>query len=201
MALAHLWNVLYWQVNSMASLNDLRNGLVIRLNDKLYTITNCEHVKPGKGGAFARTKIKRVTDGAVLDRTFRSNETVEEVRLENREMQYMYSDGVNYIFMDNETYEEVSLSADLIGEASLYLKESENVTVKVEGDIPIIMELPIFVTLKIIETDPGVRGDTVSGGTKPATLETGAVVQVPLFVENQTVIKVDTRDGSYIERA
>jgi len=201
LALAHLWNVLYWQVNSMASLNDLRNGLVIRLNDKLYTITNCEHVKPGKGGAFARTKIKRVTDGAVLDRTFRSNETVEEVRLENREMQYMYSDGVNYMFMDNETYEEVSLSADLIGEASLYLKESENVTVKVEGDIPIIMELPIFVTLKIIETDPGVRGDTVSGGTKPATLETGAVVQVPLFVENQTVIKVDTRDGSYIERA
>ena len=182
MALAHLWNVLYWQVNSMASLNDLRNGLVIRLNDKLYTITNCEHVKPGKGGAFARTKIKRVTDGAVLDRTFRSNETVEEVRLENREMQYMYSDGVNYMFMDNETYEEVSLSADLIGEASLYLKESENVTVKVEGDIPIIMELPIFVTLKIIETDPGLRGDTVSGGTKPATLETGAVVQVPLFV-------------------
>ena len=201
MALAHLWNVLYWQVNSMASLNDLRNGLVIRLNDKLYTITNCEHVKPGKGGAFARTKVKRVTNGAVLDRTFRSNETVEEVRLENREMQYMYSDGVNYIFMDHETYEEVSLSADLIGEASLYLIESENITVKVEGDIPIIMELPIFVTLKIIETDPGVRGDTVSGGTKPATLETGAVVQVPLFVENQTMVKVDTRDGSYIERA
>lgn len=190
-----------WQVNSMASLNDLRNGLVIRLNDKLYTITNCEHVKPGKGGAFARTKIKRVTDGAVLDRTFRSNETVEEVRLENREMQYMYKDGISYVFMDNETYEEVSLSSDLIGEASLYLKEGENVTVKVEGNMPIIVELPIFVTLQIAETDPGVRGDTVSGGTKPATLETGAVVQVPLFVENQTVIKVDTRDGSYIERA
>ena len=185
----------------MASLNDLRNGLVIRLNDKLYTITNCEHVKPGKGGAFARTKIKRVTDGAVLDRTFRSNETVEEVRLENREMQYMYNDGVSYVFMDNGTYEEVSLSSDLIGEASLYLKEGENVTVKVEGHMPIIVELPIFVTLQIAETDPGLRGDTVSGGTKPATLETGAVVQVPLFVENQTVIKVDTRDGSYIERA
>ena len=185
----------------MASLNDLRNGLVIRLNDKLYTITNCEHVKPGKGGAFARTKIKRVTDGAVLDRTFRSNETVEEVRLENREMQYMYNDGVSYVFMDNGTYEEVSLSSDLIGEASLYLKEGENVTVKVEGNMPIIVELPIFVTLQIAETDPGLRGDTVSGGTKPATLETGAVVQVPLFVENQTVIKVDTRDGSYIERA
>ena len=190
-----------WQVNSMASLNDLRNGLVIRLNDKLYTITNGEHVKPGKGGAFARTKIKRVTNGAVLDRTFRSNETIEEVRLENREMQYMYNDGVSYVFMDNETYEEVSLSSDLIGEASLYLKEGENVTVKVEGNMPIIVELPIFVTLQIAETDPGVRGDTVSGGSKPATLETGAVVQVPLFVENQTVIKVDTRDGSYVERA
>ena len=190
-----------WQVNSMASLNDLRNGLVIRLNDKLYTITNCEHVKPGKGGAFARTKIKRVTDGAVLDRTFRSNETVEEVRLENSEMQYMYNDGVSYVFMYNGTYQEVSLSSDLIAQASLYLKEGENVTVKVEGDMPIIVELPIFVTLQIAETDPGVRGDTVSGGTKPATLETGAVVQVPLFVENQTVIKVDTRDGSYIERA
>ena len=190
-----------WQVNSMASLNDLRNGLVIRLNDKLYTITNCEHVKPGKGGAFARTKIKRVTNGAVLDRTFRSNETIEEVRLENREMQYMYNDGGSYVFMDNETYEEVSLSSDLIGEASLYLKEGENVTVKVEGNMPIIVELPIFVTLQIAETDPGVRGDTVSGGSKPATLETGAVVQVPLFVENQTVIKVDTRDGSYVERA
>ena len=185
----------------MASLNDLRNGLVIRLNDKLYTITNCEHVKPGKGSAFARTKIKRVVDGAVLDRTFRSNETVETVRLESREMQYMYTDGNNYAFMDNESYEEVDLSTELIGEANLYLKEGENVTVKMDGDIPITIELPIFVVLQIVETDPGLRGDTVSGGTKPAKLETGAVVQVPLFVENQTMIKVDTRDGSYVERA
>ncbi|MAJ73884.1 elongation factor P [Candidatus Poribacteria bacterium] len=185
----------------MASLNDLRNGLVIRLNDKLYTITNCEHVKPGKGSAFARTKIKRVVDGAVLDRTFRSNETVETVRLESREMQYMYTDGNNYAFMDNESYEEVDLSAELIGEAKLYLKEGENITVKMDGDIPITIELPIFVVLQIVETDPGLRGDTVSGGTKPARLETGAVVQVPLFVENQTMIKVDTRDGSYVERA
>ena len=185
----------------MASLNDLRNGLVIRLNDKLYTITNCEHVKPGKGSAFARTKIKRVVDGAVLYRTFRSNETVETVRLEGREMQYMYTDGNNYAFMDNESYEEVDLSAELIGEAKLYLKEGENITVKMDGDIPITIELPIFVVLQIVETDPGLRGDTVSGGTKPAKLETGAVVQVPLFVENQTTIKVDTRDGSYVERA
>ena len=185
----------------MASLNDLRNGLVIRLNDTLYTITNCDHVKPGKGSAFARTKIKRVVDGAVLDRTFRSNETVETVRLESREMQYMYTDGNDYAFMDNESFEEVTLSAELIGDAKLYLTEGENVTVKVDGDTPITVELPIFVVLQIVETDPGLRGDTVSGGTKPAKLKTGVVVQVPLFVENDTMIKVDTRDGSYVERA
>ena len=185
----------------MASLNDLRNGLVIRLNDTLYTITNCDHVKPGKGSAFARTKIKRVIDGAVLDRTFRSNETVETVRLESREMQYMYTDGNDYAFMDNESFEEVTLSAELIGDAKLYLTEGENVTVKVDGDTPITVELPIFVVLQIVETDPGLRGDTVSGGTKPAKLKTGVVVQVPLFVENHTMIKVDTRDGSYVERA
>jgi len=185
----------------MASLNDLRNGLVIRLNNTLYTITNCEHVKPGKGSAFARTKIKRVVDGAVLDRTFRSNETVETVRLESREMQYMYTDGNDYAFMDNESFEEVTLSAELIGDAKLYLTEGENVTVKVDGDTPITVELPIFVVLQIVETDPGLRGDTVSGGTKPAKLKTGVVVQVPLFVENDTMIKVDTRDGSYVERA
>ena len=113
----------------------------------------------------------------------------------------MYTDGNNYAFMDNESYEEVDLSTELIGEANLYLKEGENVTVKMDGDIPITIELPIFVVLQIVETDPGLRGDTVSGGTKPAKLETGAVVQVPLFVENQTTIKVDTRDGSYVERA
>jgi len=185
----------------MASLNDLRNGLVIRLNDTLYTITNCDHVKPGKGSAFARTKIKRVIDGAVLDRTFRSNETVETVRLESREMQYMYTDGNDYAFMDNESFEEVTLSAELIGDAKLYLTEGENVTVKVDGDTPITVELPIFVVLQIVETDPALRGDTVSGGTKPAKLKTGVVVQVPLFVENDTMIKVDTRDGSYVERA
>ena len=184
----------------MASLNDLRNGLVIRLNDTLYTITNCEHVKPGKGSAFARTKIKRVVDGAVLDRTFRSNETVETVRLEGREMQYMYTDGNLFYFMDSGSYEELAVSPELMGDAINFLKEGLDTIIRFDGDIPIVIELPTFVALQIVETDPGVRGDTVSGSTKPATLETGLVIQVPLFVDNETVVKIDTRTGDYIER-
>ncbi len=184
----------------MAALNDLKNGLVIRLNDTIYTIVDCQHVKPGKGGAFARTKIKRVTDGAVLDRTFRTNETVETVRLLDHEMQYLYSDGDAFYFMDNETFEQYILSADLIGDGLKFLKEGESVTVKMEGTMPIALELPTFVVLKIVETDPGLRGDTVSGGSKRATLETGTVVNVPLFVQNETDIKVDTRTGKYVER-
>ncbi len=184
----------------MAALNDLKNGLVIRLNDTIYTIVDCQHVKPGKGGAFARTKIKRVSDGAVLDRTFRTNETVETVRLLDHEMQYLYSDGDAFYFMDNETFEQYILSADLIGDGLKFLKEGESVTVKMEGTMPIALELPTFVVLKIVETDPGLRGDTVSGGSKRATLETGAVVNVPLFVQNETDIKVDTRTGKYVER-
>lgn len=184
----------------MAALNDLRNGLVVRLNDAIYTIVDCQHVKPGKGGAFARTKLKRVTDGSVIDRTFRSNDTVETVRLEEREMQYMYSDGTLLYFMDNETFDQQALSEDLVGDAMQFLKEGDNIKVKVDGNTPITVELPTFVQLKIVETDPGVRGDTASGGSKPATLETGGVVQVPLFVKNGSTIKVDTRTGTYVER-
>ena len=185
----------------MAALNDLRNGLVIRLDDVVYTIVNCQHVKPGKGGAFARTKIKRIPDGAVIDRTFRANETVETVRLEEREMQYMYRDGTLLYFMDNETFDQHGLSEELVGDGIKFLKEGENIKVKVDGDTPMTVELPIFVVLKIVETDVGVRGDTVSGGSKPATLETGGVVQVPLFVQQDTTIRVDTRTGTYVERA
>ena len=184
----------------MASLNDLRNGLVIRLNETVYTIVNCQHVKPGKGSAFARTKIKRVTDGAVLDRTFRSNETVETVRLMDHQMQYMYRESDILWFMDNETFEQHSLPLGLIEENLKFLKEGETVTVKMDGQLPLAVELPNFVELKIVETDPGLRGDTVSGGSKRATLETGGVVNVPLFVQNETVIKVDTRTGKYVER-
>ena len=184
----------------MASLNDLRNGLVIRLNETVYTIVDCQHVKPGKGSAFARTKIKRVTDGAVLDRTFRSNETVETVRLMDHQMQYMYRDGDVLWFMDNETFEQHSLPLSLLEENLKFLKEGETVTVKMDGQLPLAVELPNFVELKIVETDPGLRGDTVSGGSKRATLETGSVVNVPLFVQNETLIKVDTRTGKYVER-
>ena len=184
----------------MAVLNDLRNGLVIRLGDVIYTIVDCQHVKPGKGGAFARTKLKRLTDGAVIDRTFRSSESIETVRVEGRDMQFMYSDGNLLHFMDNETFEQHMLSTDLIGDGMKFLKEGETITVKVDGDTPLTVELPTFVALKIVETDPGLRGDTVSGGSKPAKLETGGSVQVPVFVENGTVIKVDTRTGTYVER-
>ena len=184
----------------MASLNDLRNGLVIRLNETVYTIVDCQHVKPGKGSAFARTKIKRVTDGAVLDRTFRSNETVETVRLMDHRMQYMYRDSDVLWFMDNETFEQHELPMRLLEDNLKFLKEGETVTVKMDGQLPLAVELPNFVELKIVETDPGLRGDTVSGGSKRATLETGGVVNVPLFVQNETLIKVDTRTGKYVER-
>ncbi len=184
----------------MAALNDLRNGLVIRLDDIVYTVVDCEHVKPGKGGAFARTKIKRVKDGAVLDRTFRASESIETVRLTDQEMQFLYSEGKMLWFMDNETFEQHQLSESMLGDSVKYLKEGENVIVKMDGATPLAVELPTFVELQIVETDPGLRGDTVSGGTKPAKLETGAVVNVPLFVKNETTIKVDTRTGKYVER-
>ncbi len=184
----------------MAALNDLRNGLVIRLDNIMYTIADCQHVKPGKGGAFARTKLKRVTDGAVIDRTFRSKDTIETVRLEERDMQYMYNDGTLLYFMDNETFEQHGLPGNLLNDGMKFLKEGETIRVKVDQEIPVTIELPTFVELKIVDTDPGLRGDTASGGSKPATLETGGVVQVPLFVENGTTIKVDTRTGTYVER-
>ena len=155
---------------------------------------------PAKGGAFARTKLKRVTGGAVIDRTFRSKDTIETVRLEERDMQYMYSDGMLLYFMDDETFEQHELPENLLNDGLKFLKEGETIRVKVDQDIPVTIELPTFVELKIVETDPGLRGDTASGGSKPATLETGGVVQVPLFVENGTTIKVDTRTGTYVER-
>lgn len=184
----------------MAALNDLRNGLVIRLDNIVYTIVDCQHVKPGKGSAFARTKIKRVSNGAVLDRTFRSNETIETVRLMDHQMQYMYRDGDVLWFMDNESFEQHTLPMSLVEDSLKFLKEGETVTVKMDGQVPLAVELPNFVELQIVETDPGLRGDTVSGGSKRATLETGGVVNVPLFVQNETRIKVDTRTGKYVER-
>jgi elongation factor P len=186
----------------VASTADFRNGMTIQMDGTLYTISYFQHVKPGKGGAFVRTKLKNVLSGAVIEKTFRAGEKVDEVRLERRAVQYSYSDGQLYYFMDQQTFEMIPLSADVIGQDQLkYLKENMECEGLVHNDTTISVELPVFVTLTVVETDPGVRGDTAQGGTKPAKLETGAVVQVPLFLEEGDVIRVDRREDKYIERA
>ncbi|HIE28203.1 TPA: elongation factor P [Candidatus Poribacteria bacterium] len=184
----------------MATTSDFRNGLVIKLNDEIYTIVEFLHVKPGKGGAFVRTKLKKVTDGSVIDRTFRAGERVEDVRLEDREMEFLYRDNNLLYFMDCETYEQHPLTENQLGEGLKFLKENTVVTAKFHEGEPLLVELPFFVDLQIVDTDPGLRGDTASGGSKPAKLETGAVIQVPLFVKNGSTVRVDTRTGEYVER-
>jgi elongation factor P len=186
----------------VATTADFRNGMTVQMDGALYTITYFQHVKPGKGGAFVRTKLKNVLTGAVLERTFRAGEKVDEVRLEHRPVQYSYSDGQLYYFMDQQTFEMIPLSETVIGSDQLkYLKENMECEGLVHGETVIAVELPYFVELKVVETDPGLRGDTAQGGTKPAKLETGAVVQVPLFVEEGEVLRVDRREDKYIERA
>lgn len=185
----------------MASTADFRNGMTLKIDGALFTITYFQHVKPGKGGAFVRTKLKNVLSGAVVEKTYRAGEKVEEVRLERRPVQYSYTDGEHYYFMDQQTFEMIPLDADVIGEDQLnYLKENLECEGLVHGDTVISVELPNFVELRVVQTDPGVRGDTATGGTKPAKLETGAIVQVPLFLDEGEVIRVDRRDGKYIER-
>lgn len=177
-----------------------RNGLVIQLDGQLFTIIDFQHVKPGKGGAFVRTKLKNVKTKAVVDKTFRAGEKLEEARLEKRQMQYLYHTGGIYYFMDNETYEQLPIPGEEIGDAQQFLKEGETVSVLTFENRPLAAELPIFVNLKVVETAPGVKGDTATGGTKPATLETGSVIQVPLFIKAGNTVKIDTRTASYIER-
>jgi elongation factor P len=185
----------------VASTADFRNGMTLQLDGNLYTITYFQHVKPGKGGAFVRTKLKNVLTGAVIEKTFRAGEKVEEVRLEHRPVQYSYTDGQLYYFMDQQTFEMIPLSEQVIGKDQLlYLKENMECEGLVHNETIISVELPYFVELEVTQTDPGVRGDTAQGGTKPAKLETGAVVQVPLFLEEGEVIRVDRREDKYIER-
>lgn len=185
----------------MADTSSFRNGMVIELEGTLYQITYFQHVKPGKGGAFVRTKLKDVMGGGVVDKTFRAGEKVDEVRLERRPIQYSYGDGGLYYFMDMETYEIVPLSGDQIGEDQLrYLQENMECQGLTRDGKVLAVELPQFVDLEVAETEPGVRGDTAQGGTKPATLVTGAVVQVPLFVERGEVIRVDRTGDKYITR-
>ncbi len=185
----------------MATTADFRNGMTIQLDGNLLTIVYFQHVKPGKGGAFVRTKLKNVLSGAVTEKTFRAGERVQEVRLERRPVQYSYTDGQLYYFMDQETFEMIPLSEEVIGQDQLrYLKENMECQGLVHNGRIISVELPFFVELQITETDPGVRGDTAQGGTKPAKLETGAVVQVPLFLEQGDVVRVDRREDKYLER-
>jgi len=182
------------------STSDFRKGLKVELDGEPYVIVDFLHVKPGKGGAFVRTKLKSLVTGSVLDRTFRSGEKLDTPALEEKNVQYLYKDGDHYHFMDNETYEQVTLTEEHLGDNWRFMQENMEVKIVFHNSKPIGVELPFFVELAIVQTEPGVRGDTASGGTKPATLETGAVIQVPLFLEEGDLIKVDTRTGEYIER-
>jgi elongation factor P len=179
---------------------DFKNGKAILIEGKPYLIIEFQHVKPGKGGAFVRTKIRDIRTGRVNDMTFRSGEKFDEIRMETKDMQFLYADSGEYHFMDTETYEQFALTADVVGDAARWLKENDIASLQYAGEELIGVEPPMFVELEVTETEPGFKGDTVQGGTKPATLETGAVVQVPMFVNNGDVLKIDTRDARYITR-
>jgi elongation factor P len=183
------------------STNDLNNGMTLNLPEGLFKVVEFQHVKPGKGGAFVRTKLKNVRSGAVVDRTYRADEKLEQAIIDKREMQYLYKDGEDYVFMDNTTYDQSHLSPAVLGDATNYLKESDNAIIQRYGEEVVGVDLPASVELIVTETEPGVQGDRVSGARKPATLETGHVLQVPLFVNQGDKIKVDTRSGEYITRA
>ncbi len=180
--------------------SQFRNGLKIEIDGEPFSIVYFQHVKPGKGGAFVRTKIKNLKSGRVLDRRFRAGEKVEKADIEDRKMQFLYHDGDQLVFMDSETYDQIPFSAEQVGDASKFLRENLDVDVLFWRDQPINIELPSFVDVLVTQCDPGLKGDTASGATKPATLETGAVVQVPLFLKEGERIRVDTRSGEYVER-
>jgi elongation factor P len=181
--------------------NDLRNGMTLDLPDGLFAVVEFQHVKPGKGGAFVRTKLKNVRTGAVLERTFRADERVEQAIVDKREMQLLYRDGTDYVFMDVVSYDQLHVSPAALGDASQFVKEGDNAVLQMYAGEIVGVDLPAAVELAVAETEPGVQGDRVSGARKPATLETGLVVQVPLFVNPGERIKVDTRSGEYITRA
>nr|HID58849.1 elongation factor P [Desulfobacterales bacterium] len=184
----------------MYDTSDFRRGLKIEVDGKPYEIIDFLHVKPGKGGAFVRTKLRNMVNGRVIDQTFRSGEKVGIPDLQEREMQFLYKEGKNYCLMDNETYDQIFLSDEQIGESRWFLPENVNIKVLFFNEKPIGVDLPIFVELTIVKTEPGIKGDTASKATKPATLETGKVISVPLFLDAGDRVKVDTRTGTYVER-
>ena len=183
------------------SAGEFRNGMTLEIEGNVYQVLEFLHVKPGKGAAFVRTKLKNVIDGGVVERTFRPTETFDEAYIERKKMQYLYNDGDLYYFMDMETYDQIPVSKDTVGDALKFVKENEEVTVISYQGNPFSIEPPLTVELLITESEPGVKGNTATGATKPAILETGAQVMVPLFVEQGEVIKIDTRTGEYLSRA
>ncbi|MBE3551610.1 MAG: elongation factor P [Kyrpidia tusciae] len=185
----------------MISSNDFRPGVTIEVDGEIWQVIEFMHVKPGKGSAFVRTKLKNVKTGAVKETTFRAGEKVQEARVETREMQYLYNDGDSYTFMDAETYEQLSIPAAQLERETKFLKENMNCYVMLHEGTPIGVELPNTVVLEVVATDPGIKGDTASGGSKPATLETGLVVQVPFFINVGDKLVIDTRRGEYVSRA
>ena len=186
---------------AQVSTNDLKNGMALDLPEGLVTVVEFQHVKPGKGGAFVRTKLKNVRTGAVLDRTYRADEKLEQAIIDKAEMQYLYRESDHHVFMDNTSYEQMNVDADTLGDSVNYLKEGDSVIMQMYGSEIVGVELPAAVELAVAATEPGVQGDRVSGARKPATLETGLVVQVPLFVNTGDRVKVDTRSGEYLTRA
>jgi elongation factor P len=185
----------------MADTSDFRTGLIIKFKNDLYTVVEFQHVKPGKGGAFVRSTLKNLKNGKVLDNTFRAGEGIEIVRVERRKYQYLYREGDFLICMDNDTFEQINVPKEIFGNGVNYLKESVEVEILFNGTEIINVEIPIFVNLKVTETEPGFRGDTATGANKPATLETGAIINVPLFINVGDILKIDTRIGGYVERA
>ncbi len=179
---------------------DFKNGMCIEYNGKLCVIVEFQHVKPGKGGAFVRTKLRDIKTGRVVDYTFNAGTKFDQVRLETKKMQYLYNDGVDYNFMDNNTFEQIAISADFVGDAAKWLKENDEASLLYPAEELISLEPQMFVELEVTETEPGFKGDTVQGSTKPATMETGVTIQVPMFIEIGDVLQIDTRDGRFIKR-
>ncbi|HEY2576929.1 MAG TPA: elongation factor P [Streptosporangiaceae bacterium] len=185
----------------MATTNDLKNGMTLSIDGQLWTVVEFQHVKPGKGGAFVRSKLKNVMSGKVVDRTFNAGVKVDVANVDKREMQYLYREGDDFVFMDTQDYDQPRVPGSVVGDAANFLLEEQMVTVAFNDGTPLYVDLPAAVELTITQTDPGVQGDRSTGGTKPATLETGAQVQVPLFISSGEKVKVDTRTGVYLSRA
>jgi elongation factor P len=185
----------------VATTNDLKNGMTLSIDGQLWNVVDFQHVKPGKGGAFVRTKLKNVMSGKVVDRTFNAGVRVDVASVDKREMQYLYREGDDFVFMDTQDYDQPRIAASTVGDAADYLLEEQNVVVAFNDGVPLYVELPAAVELTVSQTDPGLQGDRSTGGTKPATLETGAQVQVPLFITTGERIRVDTRTGQYLGRA